>query len=123
MMASISDKGLEFIKGREKFSSKPYRDIAGVPTIGYGTTRYAHGDAVTMQDRPITEPEALSMLRDTCDSFGKSVGRFIREHVALRQCQIDALIAFTYNVGVTAFGTSTILKTVNDLASLKLFGG
>lgn len=37
-MKQASKKIVEFISKFEGFESKPYLDIAGLPTIGYGTT-------------------------------------------------------------------------------------
>ena len=42
-MMKTSKKGLELIKKYEGFEAKPYLDIAGVPTIGYGATYYQNG--------------------------------------------------------------------------------
>lgn len=44
----ISYRGLDLIKSFEGFRSKPYRDIAGVPTIGYGNTYYENGVKVSL---------------------------------------------------------------------------
>lgn len=46
----------------EGFRSRPYLCPAGVPTIGYGFTRYANGVAVTLADPPMTRAQAQSLL-------------------------------------------------------------
>lgn len=55
-MKQASKKIVEFISSFEGFSAKPYIDIAGHATIGYGATYYQDGRKVTMQDAPITKP-------------------------------------------------------------------
>ena len=46
----------------EGFRSKPYLCPAGVPTIGYGSTYYADGRKVTLEDPPMDEPTARALL-------------------------------------------------------------
>jgi lysozyme len=86
-----------------------YPDSGGVWTIGYGN--------ITMDGKPvkkgdqITEQKALSMLRNTMTSFWSTGSQMIK--VALNEYQQAALLSFMYNVGVEAFRTSTLLKTIN----------
>ncbi len=48
----------ELCKRFEGFRSKPYLCPANVATIGYGSTYYANGTKVTLQDAHMSEPEA-----------------------------------------------------------------
>ena len=108
----ISDKGLNLIKEFEGFSKTPYLCPAGVPTIGYGTTRYNDGKAVSLADRPITEEEALELLRYQVDNIhSKAVSNAIKHE--LTQSQFDALISFTYNLGESNLKRSTLLRKLN----------
>jgi lysozyme len=50
-----SNECLNIIRECEGFRSKPYRCPAGIPTIGYGSTRYADGRCVKLTDDPIDE--------------------------------------------------------------------
>jgi len=52
----------DLCKHFEGFSSKPYMCPANVATIGYGSTYYADGRKVTLQDPPMSEPEAYKLL-------------------------------------------------------------
>ena len=108
----ISNNGLNLIKQFEGFRSKPYLCPAGVPTIGYGSTRYANGTHVTLQDLPINEGVASQLLLDTLTPFETC----INDHVAvmLTQNQFDALVSFVYNVGQGNFSSSTLLKKLNS---------
>lgn len=106
-----SDMGLSLIKSFEGFSAKPYLCPAGVPTIGYGATYYPDGRRVTMQDRPVTVAQATDMLRSMLASYEAGVSRYVL--VPVTQGQFDALVSFAYNVGLSAFKDSTLLRLVN----------
>ena len=89
----------------------PYKDRAGVATIGIGTTRYPGGAYVTMQDPPITQEQADEYLEnDTKDAAG-AVSAYVTS--AINQNQFDALCDFAYNVGTGALHGSTLLRLVN----------
>ncbi len=107
-----SAKGLALIKKYEGFYSKPYLDPVGIPTIGYGVIRYPNGKRVTMKDPAITEKQASDMLAQLLEqTYEKDVNRLVK--VALNQNQFDALVSFTYNLGGTNLGNSTLLRKIN----------
>ena len=108
----VSDKCIGIIKECEGFSSKPYLCPAGIPTIGYGSTRYEDGRRVTMQDAPISQSQAEIILFSTLDKeYSPAVNRYVQ--VPLTQCQFDALVDFAYNCGTQNLRTSTLLKLLN----------
>ena len=108
----ISDKGLNLIKEFEGFRKSPYLCPAGIPTIGYGTTRYNDGRPVSLSDTPITEEEALELLRHQVDSqYSVAVSDVVQHE--LTQSQFDALTSFTYNLGKGALRHSTLLRKLN----------
>jgi lysozyme len=97
----------------EGFRGKPYLCPAGIPTIGYGSTYYADGRKVTLQDPPISEPEATELLlHELHHTFLPGV---------LRQCPIlltnekkcNAAVDFAYNLGVGRLQTSTLKRKIN----------
>lgn len=106
-----SKQCIELIKSFESFRGNPYLCPAGVPTIGYGSTRYADGRAVRMSDIPIDETEAIKILYVTLKGYEDSVNRYVQR--MLNQNQFDALVDFTYNEGAKNLRTSTLLKKVN----------
>lgn len=106
-----SQAGIDLIKQAEGFLSKPYLCPAGIPTIGYGSTRYPDGRAITLQDAPITEPEATQLLADTLGRYEKGVTGLVT--VPLNQGQFDALVSFAYNLGLGNLGNSTLLRLLN----------
>ncbi len=108
----ISKNGLDLIKKYEGLSLHPYLCPAGIPTIGYGSTYYPFNIKVKMSDAPITLAEAEELLGYTVNNtFSKAVNSLVT--VPLTQNQFDALISFTYNLGVGALKSSTLLKKLN----------
>ena len=110
-MRRYSQDCIDIIKDFEGFESKPYLCPAGVPTIGYGTTIYPYGDYVELTDKPITESHASKILLSVVDEFADSVDRYVKSDI--NQSQFDALVSIAYNIGLTAFRKSTLLKRVN----------
>lgn len=111
----ISDNGLKFLMNNEGVVLKPYLDTKGIPTIGVGNTFYEDGSKVKMTDPPITEKRAMELFRWILKQYELAVYSNTRDDI--NQNQFDALVSFTYNVGVTAFKNSTLLKRINANAS------
>ena len=107
-----SENCYKLIKKYEGFSSKPYKCPAGIPTIGYGSTFYLNGNKVTMKDTPISEEVALSILFSVVEDFSKKVEKLLK--VPVNQNQFDALVDFSYNLGIGNFQKSTLLKLINN---------
>jgi lysozyme len=108
----LSIAGLNLIKRYEGFSSKPYLCPAGVPTIGYGSTYYENNRKVELTDASISEDWALELLMNNLVLYEKAVDSMVTS--SINQKQFDALVSFCYNVGVTNFKKSTLLKLVNN---------
>lgn len=106
-MRSTSASGLAIIKKHEGLRLSSYLCPAGVPTIGYGNTRHADGRKVILGEKLSSEKEATQLLLASLQSFEAAVNRHLPN---LNQCQFDALVSFTYNVGTGAFIKSTLLK-------------
>ena len=106
-----SKAGLDLIKQFESFRAAPYLCSAGVPTIGYGTTVYPNGIKVKLSDQKITQQLAETFLQHHVNVIEKDVSKLVK--VTLTQNQFDALVSFAYNVGIGAFGDSTLLKLLN----------
>jgi len=97
----------------EGYKAKPYLCPANVATIGYGSTYYADGRKVTLEDAPMDEPTARALLM------------FELEHTyllgTLRHCPIlatderkcNAIVDFVYNLGVGRLQTSTLKRKIN----------
>ena len=113
-MRSTSAQGLAIIKKHEGLRLSSYLCPAGVPTIGYGNTRHPDGRKVVLGEKLSSEKEATQLLLASLQSFEAAVNRHLPN---LNQCQFDALVSFTYNVGTGAFIKSTLLKKAKVNAS------
>lgn len=104
-MLTIGKAGLDLIKHFEGLRLEAYICPAGVPTIGYGSTR-----GVRLGDR-ISEAQAEALLRRDLLRFERAVNDLVK--VPLTQGQFDALVSFAYNVGEGSLASSTLLKRLN----------
>ncbi len=108
----LSKKGIDFLTDFEGFSSKPYLDVVGIPTIGYGFTYYpTTNKKVKMTDKSITKEEGKNLLSLMLKPYELAVQNNVTANI--NQNQFDALVSFAYNVGVGAFRSSTLLKRIN----------
>ena len=107
-----SHKLIELLKQYEGFSAKPYKDIAGVWTIGYGSTHYPNSRVVTELDSPLTEQAAALLIFNTIGQYENAVNHLVT--VKLTQNQFDSLVSFTYNLGIQALRGSNLLKLLNN---------
>jgi lysozyme len=112
-MMNLNDQGITLIKNFEGLRLNAYRDIAGIWTIGYGSTRYHDGKAVKSGDKLTGELQASALLLNTLNPYISSVNRFVK--VPLNQNQFNALVSFTYNEGIGALERSTLLQKLNML--------
>lgn len=110
-VTKINQAGIDLIKKWEGFKSRPYICPAGVPTIGYGTTRYPWGEKVSLKDCTINEKQGEFYLKNDVDSFELAVDALCRDD--LTSNQFSAIVSFCYNLGATALRRSTLLKKLN----------
>lgn len=103
---------INLLKLHEGLRLKPYKDVTGTPTIGYGNTFYEDGRKVTLQDAPITEQRAIELFTKVSNAFAKSVKALISTDI--NDNQLGALTSFAYNVGIGNFKKSNLLKKVNS---------
>lgn len=103
----VSPNGVGFIKQFEGLELVSYQCQAGVWTIGYGTT----GPEIGPRMR-VTKEEADRMFEDDLSVFEHGVNNYLK--VKVNQNEFDALVSFAYNVGLGAFGSSTLLRLLND---------
>ena len=103
----ISEEGIALIKKFEGCRLESYLCSAGVLTIGYGHTREV------LEGAQITQGKADEMLWEDIKSFEGYVNDLV--FVPLKQCQFDALVCWTFNLGATNLAESTMLKKLNAL--------
>lgn len=110
----ISNVGIKLIAGWESFKSKPYLCPAGKWTIGFGHVILPHEKFTE-----ITIEQGQELLKQDCEIAENEVNASVR--VPINQLMFDAMVSFTFNAGVYAFRTSTLLRLLNakkyDLAA------
>ena len=107
---TTSEKGLALIEHYEGIRSLAYRCLAGVWTIGIGTTIYPDGTPVKEGDR-ISYKQARDYLMHDLRKIEYQLDQMLT--IRLLQHQFDALVSFAYNVGCNALRKSTLLRYVN----------
>jgi lysozyme len=123
----VSEEGLKLLKHHEGFRKKPYLCAAKIWTIGYGHALYAdqmripstpEGMAARKafplrpEDNRVWSVEEIGelLVKDVV-RFERAVKRFIS--VPLRQCEFDALISATYNLGPGWLQRSQVRQKIN----------
>lgn len=129
MIREIDKKGLDLIKSFEGIldgnpatvNLDPYLCPAGVWTIGWGHAIYHKGKmlkgaenkklAYSLYPGGITLNQAEDLLRGDALDFCRDVQNLLK--VPVTQNQFNALVSFSFNVGVSALRSSTLLKLLN----------
>ena len=105
-MRVISEEGKALIKKFEGCELQSYLCSASKLTIGYGHT------GTTKEGMEITQEEAEGLLDQDLEQFESIVNSAVE--VPLDQCEFDALVAWTFNLGGGNLRASTMLKVLND---------
>ena len=106
-------KALTFIKKAEGgLYLKSYLDSGGVATIGYGSTYDFDKQRKVQMGDIITKEQAERWLQITTSKDAEEIKRIVK--VPLNNNQLNALISLSYNIGINAFKTSTMLKLLNS---------
>jgi len=117
----ISLKAIELIKHHEGVRLRPYRCPAKLHTIGVGHVLYPEQgkmkieerDGFALQDadsRTFSMEEVNAILKSDLARFERGVVQFCP--VPLTQGQYDALISFSFNVGLGTLQRSTLRQKV-----------
>jgi lysozyme len=115
----LTDDGLAHLKQFEGCRLKSYRDSVGVATIGYGQT-----GGVTL-GMTITQEQADFMLLSYLVKQEEYMEKLLSD-VELTDNQWDALVLFSYSIGLGNFKKSELFKKVlkdpNDPTIYQEFG-
>jgi lysozyme len=90
---------------------KAYLDPVDIWTIGYGSIEHLDLNRPILEGDIITRKTAERWLEIEVGEKAEDVERLCK--VPLKQCMFDALVSFTYNIGIGAFGESTMLRELN----------
>lgn len=102
---ALGGAGYGLITHFEGKENTAYRDVVGVPTICYGHTK-----GVKMGTRA-SDAECTQMLTEDVTDFGRGLSKSVK--VPVSQQQYDALLSFSYNVGLGNLNKSTLLRKLN----------
>lgn len=91
---------------------RPYLCPAGVPTIGYGATRYPGGLHVELTDPPITREIANDMLLHSVRTIYLPAVRKLCPGIDTPE-RLAAIIDFTFNLGSGSLKASTLRRRIN----------
>ena len=106
MAFTTSQAGIDLIKSFENCELTAYQDVAGVWTIGYGHTAGVYAGMT------ITQAQAEEFLRSDLKTAENAVNGKVT--YPLTQNMFDALVSLTFNIGSGNFGSSTLLKKLNQ---------
>lgn len=119
------EKGLKLIEYYETGNNlnkylTAYWDATGkVWTIGIGSTYYEDGSKIKQGDK-ITAERARAMFANILPRYEKELQYWLDKYkIKVNQNQFDALVSFSYNVGVGREATNT--KPGRGLVSSTLF--
>jgi len=101
----ISASALVGIAVNEGYVGQSYKDVVGVPTIGFGETKGVQPGQTT------TPPKALRQLLISADEHAAGIKQCIT--VPISQGEYDAYLSLSYNIGVGAFCGSGLVKKLN----------
>lgn len=102
---SLSAAALVGLASHEGYVERAYQDIVGVWTIGFGTTENVRPgqstDPVNALQRALTDAQKFEGALKECVD------------VPLHQHEYDAFISLAYNIGPSAFCSSTLVRRLN----------
>lgn len=99
----------ELIARFEGLRLKAYKCPAGIWTIAFGATTF-NGKRVT-EGLVITKEQAYEQLERDLAVFENGVERLVSKPI--NQDQFDALVSFSFNLGLGSLSRSSVLRKVN----------
>jgi lysozyme len=117
-----SEKGIKLIKHFEGCHLKPYLCPAILWTVGYGHVLYPEQNRLPLAQRKSynlkiehfrnwEQSEVDALLKQDLQRFERGVLRYIT--VPLKQNEFDALVSFSFNLGLGTLQRSSIRSKLN----------
>ena len=117
----VSAKAIQMIKHHEGVRQRPYKCPAKLWTVGVGHVLYPRQGALKLEerdnvpleykdDRTFSMEEVDDILRRDLERFERGVERYCP--VKLTQGQFDALVSFSFNLGLGGLQRSTLRQKV-----------
>lgn len=117
-MYEISRQGLKAVVHFEGAKKTVYKDVAGLQTIGVGhlltPAELASGqltDIPPMWRHGLSDDEVIELLDVDIQKFVKGINNLIQ--VRLYQREFDALVSWSFNVGLGAAKDSNLVYVLN----------
>src|ERR1700734_3219832 len=114
----FSEAGMELLEKAESLSLQPYDDQTGKPTAVWvpGAT-IGYGHLITQNEwstyeNGFQQADADSLLKHDLAPCVAAVRSAITATVT--QNEFDAMVMLTFNIGVSAFTTSSVCKLINN---------
>lgn len=117
----LSPRGVDHLRAWEGVRYRPYKDVAGLLTIGVGHLLTKSellsgelnigGKLVPYGTDPLSDESVNDLLRQDIVRSESAVASLVK--VPLTQGQFDALVSFVFNIGPGAFRKSTLLRELN----------
>lgn len=119
----VSDKAMMYIKHHEGVRLRPYRCPARLWTIGVGHVMYPEQGKMKFEDRmsfelrpednrAFSKEEVDAILAKDLERFERGVLRYCPA-AGTRQGWLDALVSFSFNVGLGTLQRSTLRQKFN----------
>lgn len=118
---SLSNKAINLLKSIEELATKPYDDQTGEDITAWvegATIGYGHLITIEEWDKyknGITKEQALALFETNLVPYSEKVKSAVTSLIT--QNEFDAMVIFTFNIGVHGFGSSSALKLINDPAA------
>jgi len=108
----VNQGTVDLVKRWEGLRLNAYKDVAGVWTIGYGTTARAGVGITPKAGMKITQAEAEHYLHMELDHVAEGVAGMIK--VPVTPNQFGALVSLGYNIGLGALKRSSTIRYLNN---------
>lgn len=106
-----SNQGINLLIEREGKRNQAYRDSEGFWTIGVGHL-LSHNKNDDFSGTVWSDAQVETVLRGDLARFEDAVNSGVGQGTAITQNQFDALVSFSFNIGVQGFLGSTVLRKV-----------